>query len=157
MYVKTAGTARGERRKLFASDALRALKHEAAREIMANTATKEERCPSLSPFRFAVKFIVKGSAAMKLDGDEVRVIAAEARLSLTDLELAKAVSYINNFLDMVDRFKELDLKNVEPFCFAESNVCPLREDVPIPFGAPEEILDGRAEAGYFKVPRIMEE
>ncbi|MDR1048714.1 MAG: Asp-tRNA(Asn)/Glu-tRNA(Gln) amidotransferase subunit GatC [Synergistaceae bacterium] len=94
---------------------------------------------------------------MKLDGDEVRAIAAEARLSLTDAELTKTVGYINNFLDMVDRFKELDLKDVEPFCFAESNVCPLREDVPAPFGAPEEIVAERAESGYFKVPRIMEE
>jgi aspartyl/glutamyl-tRNA(Asn/Gln) amidotransferase C subunit len=94
---------------------------------------------------------------MKLDGDEVRAIAAEARLSLTDAELTKTVGYINNFLDMVDRFKELDLKDVEPFCFAESNVCPLREDVPIPFGAAGEIVAERAESGYFKVPRIMEE
>lgn len=47
---------------------------------------------------------------MKLGNDDVRAIASEARLSLTDSELAGAVRYINNFLEMVDRFKELDLK-----------------------------------------------
>jgi aspartyl-tRNA(Asn)/glutamyl-tRNA(Gln) amidotransferase subunit C len=98
---------------------------------------------------------------MKLDGDEVRAIATEARLSLTDEELAKAVRYINNFLDMVDRFKELDLKGVEPFCFAEATQCPLREDLPAPeaFGRIPEILAGRTEGvgSFFKVPRIVEE
>jgi aspartyl-tRNA(Asn)/glutamyl-tRNA(Gln) amidotransferase subunit C len=89
----------------------------------------------------------------------VRTIAAEARLSLTDDELAKAVRYIGNFLDMVDRFKELDLKNVEPFCFAETTECPLREDAPAAFGRIPEILAGRTEGvgSFFKVPRIVEE
>jgi aspartyl/glutamyl-tRNA(Asn/Gln) amidotransferase C subunit len=96
---------------------------------------------------------------MKLGGDEVRAIAAEARLSLTDGELARAVSYINNFLDMVDRFKDLDLKDVEPFCFAEATECPLREDSPAAFGRVPEILAGRTEGvgSFFKVPRIVEE
>ena len=96
---------------------------------------------------------------MKLGGEDVRAIAAEARLSLTDAELAGAVRYINNFLEMVDRFKELDLASVEPFCFAESNVCPLREDVPDTFPRAEEILADRASytTFLFKVPRIMEE
>ena len=52
---------------------------------------------------------------MKLSNDEVREIALEARLTLDDAELEKAARYINNFLSMLDRFKELDLKEVEPF------------------------------------------
>ena len=104
---------------------------------------------------------------MKLDDDDVRAIASEARLSLTDDELKGTVRFINNFLVMADRVKELDLKNTSPFCFAESNECPLREDTPEPFGQRLEILKGRADSditdaslgmgGYFKVPRIMEE
>ena len=95
---------------------------------------------------------------MKLGDDDVRAIASEARLSLTDDELKSAVRFINDFLDMADRFEELDLKNVEPFCFAESAECPLREDRPEPFGRVPEILAGRAGAdSLFKVPRIMEE
>ena len=96
---------------------------------------------------------------MKLGDDEVRAIAAEARLSLTDDELRSAVRYINNFLEMVDRFKELDLKNVEPFCFAEATECPLREDKPSPFASMAEILADRTDGAgaFFKVPRIMEE
>ena len=96
---------------------------------------------------------------MSLSNDEVRDIALEARLLLTEDELAGAVRYINEFLDMLDRFKELDLKDVEPFSFAEAIECPLREDVLAPFADRDEILgEGRhVEGNYFKVPRIMEE
>ncbi|MDR1875889.1 MAG: Asp-tRNA(Asn)/Glu-tRNA(Gln) amidotransferase subunit GatC [Synergistaceae bacterium] len=95
---------------------------------------------------------------MKLDSDEVRAIAMEGRLSLTDAELQGAVRYINNFLEMVDRFKELDLKDVEPFAFAESVECPLREDVVGVFRDRDEILAARPATGpFFSVPRIMEE
>ena len=98
---------------------------------------------------------------MKLGDDDVRGIASEARLSLMDDELKNAVCYINNFLDMADRLKELDFKNVEPFRFAESMECPLREDNPEPFDATAEMLAARsvgADGGaFFRVPRIMEE
>ena len=94
---------------------------------------------------------------MKLGDDDVRAIAFEARMSLTDDELKNAVRYVNSFLEMADRFKELDLKNVEPFRFAESMQCPLREDKPEPFGRVQEILGSRADGAFFKVPRIMEE
>ena len=95
---------------------------------------------------------------MKLSGDEVREIALESRLVLTDEELNNAARYINDFLDMLDRFKELDLTDVEPFSFAEVIACPLRDDAPTPFGNRDAILSESAhvEADYFKVPRIME-
>lgn len=101
-------------------------------------------------------------SAMKLGNDDVRAIASEARLSLTDDELSDAVRFINNFLNMADRFKELDLKEVEPFRFAEAYENPLREDNPEQFARIPEILGDRADASagmgsYFKVPRIMEE
>ena len=105
------------------------------------------------------KRLGKGSGGMKLSDDEVRAIAAEARLSLSDSELSGAVVYMNKFLGMVDRFKELDLENVAPFCFAEASECPLREDVPLPFEDTEEILKAspNREGLFIKVPRIMEE
>ena len=102
---------------------------------------------------------------MKLSDDYVRGIASEARLSLTEDELGGAVRFINNFLDMADRFKELDLTNVEPFCFIESRECPLREDNPESFNRIPEIfaacaveINASDDMGpLFKVPRIMEE
>ena len=99
---------------------------------------------------------------MKLGDDDVKAIASEARLSLTDDELEGALRYVNNFLDMADRFKELDLKNVSPFCFAEADRLPLREDKSEQFAQIPEILAARvavssAEGAFFKVPRIMEE
>ncbi len=96
---------------------------------------------------------------MSLSGEEVREIALESRLVLSDEELEGAVQYINDFLDMLDRFRELDLKDVEPFSFAEVLDCPLREDAVVAFPNRNGILSESAhvESGYFKVPRIMEE
>ena len=96
---------------------------------------------------------------MKLSREEVNDIALESRLLLTDNELDKAVKYINNFLDMLDAFKELDLNNVEPFSFAEALECPLREDRVINFTNTQGIINEseHADGSYFRVPRIMEE
>ena len=102
---------------------------------------------------------MKGSAAMKLSNDAVRDIASEARLALTDVELERAVHYINNFLGMLDCFKELDLTGVEPFCFAETSECPLREDTVKPFPDVDEMLTESAHRSgdYIRAPRIMGE
>ena len=96
---------------------------------------------------------------MGLSGDEVREIALESRLVLNDEELDGAVRYINDFLEMLDRFRELDLKDVEPFSFAEAIECPLREDEVISFPNRDDILreSAHVESDYFKVPRIIEE
>ena len=96
---------------------------------------------------------------MKLDANQVNEIALESRLVLTEQELAGATRYINNFLDMLDSFKELDLKDVEPFSFAEALECPLREDKVVPFTNIQGILNESAhvDGAYFKVPRIIEE
>ena len=96
---------------------------------------------------------------MTLTSEEVNSIALESRLVLTEEELAGAVRYINNFLKVLDRFKELDLKNVEPFSFAEAIECPLRDDTVVPFANAEAILHESAhvDGSFFKVPRIMEE
>lgn len=96
---------------------------------------------------------------MKLTSEEVNDIALESRLLLTEKELDGAVKYINNFLDMLDRFKELDLKDVEPFSFAEALECPLREDKVISFANNQGIKNEseHVDGIYFKVPRIMEE
>ncbi len=96
---------------------------------------------------------------MKLTSEEVNEIALESRLLLTEEELAGAVRYINTFLDKLDCFRELDLKDVEPFSFAEAIECPLREDKVIPFPDNEAILheSEHVDGSYFKVPRIMEE
>ncbi len=96
---------------------------------------------------------------MKLDAEQVNEIALESRLLLTEQELSGAVRYINNFLDMLDCFKELDLKDVEPFSFAEALECPLRDDKVILFPDNEAILheSEHVDGSYFKVPRIMED
>ena len=96
---------------------------------------------------------------MKLTSEQVNDIAIESRLLLTEQELDGATRYINNFLDILDSFKELDLTDVEPFSFAEVLECPLREDKVAAFPDAEAILheSEHVDGSYFKVPRIMEE
>ena len=96
---------------------------------------------------------------MKLTSEQVNDIALESRLLLTEQELAGATRYINNFLGILDSFKELDLTDVEPFSFAEVLECPLREDKVAAFPDKELILheSEHVDGSYFKVPRIMEE
>ena len=96
---------------------------------------------------------------MKLNSEEVNSIALESRLVLTEQELSNATRYINNFLNILDRFKELDLKDVEPFSFAEALECPLREDTVKSFTNTQAIFDEseHVDGAFFKVPRIMEE
>ena len=95
---------------------------------------------------------------MKLTKEEVNDIALESRLVLTEKELEGTVKFINNFLTMLDSFKELDLKDVEPFSFAETLECPLRADEIHPFENTQGIINQSAhvEVNLFKVPRIME-
>ncbi len=96
---------------------------------------------------------------MTLGVGDVSSIALEARLALTEEELEKNVSYINNFFSMLDRFGELNLADVRPFHFAESLSCPLREDKVIQYGNINEMLAESANRSgdYIKVSRIMEE
>lgn len=97
-------------------------------------------------------------SAKKIENEELTWLAQEARLSFSEKELADASAYINNFLEMLDRFKELDLKDVEPFSFAEAIECPLREDVVVKFENRDAIMaeSAHVEGDYFKAPRIME-
>ena len=96
---------------------------------------------------------------MKLTSEQVNDIALESRLLLTEQELAGATRYINNFLEILDSFKELDLTDVEPFSFAEALECPLRPDEVHSFTNTQGIFDEseHVDGQYFKVPRIMEE
>jgi len=96
---------------------------------------------------------------MALSLEEVRRIAALARLRLTPEEERTFAGQLSAILDHVAELRELDVTGVEPMTHALAGEGPdLRVDVLLPSLPPEEALANAParEGTYFKVPRIIE-
>jgi aspartyl-tRNA(Asn)/glutamyl-tRNA(Gln) amidotransferase subunit C len=96
---------------------------------------------------------------MALSLEEVRRIAALARLRLTPEEERTFAGQLSAILDYVAELRELDVTGVEPMTHALAGEGPdLRADVLLPCLPPEEALANAParEGMYFKVPRIIE-
>ncbi len=97
---------------------------------------------------------------MSLSLDEVRRIAALARLDLTPEEERVFVGQLSAILDYVEQLRELDVSGVEPMthALAAGEAAPLREDQVLPSLPVERSLAAAParEGTCFKVPRIIE-
>jgi aspartyl-tRNA(Asn)/glutamyl-tRNA(Gln) amidotransferase subunit C len=97
---------------------------------------------------------------MSLSLDEVRRIAALARLELSPEEEAVLPGQLSAILDYVRQLEELDVSGVEPMthALAAGDAAPLREDEVRPsLGTGEALAGAPAREGtWFKVPRIIE-
>jgi aspartyl-tRNA(Asn)/glutamyl-tRNA(Gln) amidotransferase subunit C len=90
--------------------------------------------------------------------DEVRRIAALARLSLSPEEERTFAGQLSAILDYVAQLAELDVTGVEPMTHALAERPALRPDAVHEGLAPEEALANAParEGTTFKVPRIIE-
>jgi aspartyl-tRNA(Asn)/glutamyl-tRNA(Gln) amidotransferase subunit C len=97
---------------------------------------------------------------MALSLEEVRRIAALARLALTPEEERRYAGQLSAILDHVAQLSELDVSGVEPMthALAAGDTPALRDDVERPGLSPEEALAAAParEGTAFKVPRIIE-
>ncbi|MGC3998908.1 MAG: Asp-tRNA(Asn)/Glu-tRNA(Gln) amidotransferase subunit GatC [Anaeromyxobacter sp.] len=97
---------------------------------------------------------------MPLSLDEVRRIAALARLQLSPEEERQFAGQLSAILDHVEQLKALDVSGVEPMthALAAGEVPALRDDVAEPgLGAAQAVAAAPAREGTsFKVPRIIE-
>jgi len=97
---------------------------------------------------------------MPLSVDDVRHIAALARLQLTPEEEPRMAEQLSAILDYVRQLEELDVSGVEPMthALAAGEDTPLREDEVLPSLPPEKALANAParEGTTFKVPRIIE-
>jgi aspartyl-tRNA(Asn)/glutamyl-tRNA(Gln) amidotransferase subunit C len=89
--------------------------------------------------------------------DEVRALAALARLRLDDDEVARMAHELDAILGYIDTVKNVATDDVEPMTHAVPFACPLREDNaagPLPV---EEALRNapRRHDGFFEVPSII--
>jgi len=96
---------------------------------------------------------------MALSIEEVRRIAALARLRLEPEEAGRLAGELSAILDYVRLLEELDVSRVEPMTHAlAAEETPLREDEVRESLPPEKALANAParEGTCFKVPRIIE-
>jgi len=94
----------------------------------------------------------------RIHPEEVRRIAALARLSLPPEEALRMAHDLDRILDSVAALQELDTEGIEPTAHAIPLETPFREDVPA-----EPLEPGLAVAGApaaadtaFVVPKVLE-
>ena len=93
-----------------------------------------------------------------ISADDVKHVAALARIHFEDKEIEKFTKNLKDILHYIEKLNELDVSKIKP----TSHVLPLknvyREDKVIPSLTQEEALKFAVEKkdGAFKVPKIIE-
>ena len=91
--------------------------------------------------------------------EEVAHLAHLARLAVTDEELDTFAGQLDVILQSIARIGEVAAADIPPTSHSVPLTNVLREDVPAPCLTQGEVLSGApdAEAGRFRVPRILDE
>jgi aspartyl-tRNA(Asn)/glutamyl-tRNA(Gln) amidotransferase subunit C len=93
-----------------------------------------------------------------LTQEDVAQIALLARLRLLPEELDKLTFELQSILQYMDKLRELDTSEVEPFKQAPDTSNAFREDVVTNTPNPDRILSNAPAKAqtFFKVPKIIE-
>jgi aspartyl-tRNA(Asn)/glutamyl-tRNA(Gln) amidotransferase subunit C len=88
--------------------------------------------------------------------DDVRHIAALARLGLTDERAASIAAELNTILEHMDVLSKVDTTGIEPVAGIGAAGLLLRPDVgpPIPLAREREAFAPSMRDGFFLVPRL---
>lgn len=95
---------------------------------------------------------------MALSIQEVRHIAALARLKLTPAEERRYAEQLSAILDYAARLREIDTSGIPPTASVLQIKAPLRPDEPRPSPPRERILQNapQTEDGMFRVPPVLD-
>jgi aspartyl-tRNA(Asn)/glutamyl-tRNA(Gln) amidotransferase subunit C len=95
---------------------------------------------------------------MSLSLDDVRRIAALARIAVTDDELAPVQEKLNGILGLIDEMQAVDTTGVEPMAHALDLAQRLREDrvTESDRRAAFQAIAPQTEAGLYLVPKVIE-
>lgn len=95
---------------------------------------------------------------MSVTQDEVRRIAALARIAEPSDRLEALTDELNGILDWVEQLNEVDVEGVEPLATAAPTQLPRRDDEITDGGKRDDILTNapRSEEGFFVVPKSVE-
>lgn len=93
----------------------------------------------------------------RIDPNEVRQIAALARLALSEAEVTKMTQELDGILGYINAVQAVDTDGVEPLTHAVGFGCPLRPDVVATSFDNDEALANapRRHDRFFEVPRIV--
>lgn len=95
---------------------------------------------------------------MSVTKDEVKRIAALARLAEPADRLDALTGELNGILDWVEQLNEVDVEGVEPMASAAPMRLPMRTDVISDGDKRDAILKNapKADEGFFVVPKSVE-
>ncbi len=90
--------------------------------------------------------------------EDVRKIAALAKLSLTPEEISRYQSQFVKILDSIAQLSRLNVENVPPTSSVLGLKNAFREDQAVPFEKNHALIDNAPEKDgpFFKVPKIIE-
>ncbi|MBW2712664.1 MAG: Asp-tRNA(Asn)/Glu-tRNA(Gln) amidotransferase subunit GatC [Deltaproteobacteria bacterium] len=94
----------------------------------------------------------------RISHEEVQRIAALARLSFSDQEVAEMRGHLDSILDYAEQLSELDTEDVEVTTHVVPVSALLREDIAQP-SFPNELAISNApasEQGAFLVPKVID-
>ncbi len=93
----------------------------------------------------------------RINSEEVREIAALARLRMDDAEIERMTHELDGILGYIETVKNLPTDNIEPMTHAGPFDCPMRDDVVGQSLTVDEALQNapRRREGSFEVPRIV--
>jgi len=96
---------------------------------------------------------------MKITIDDVKKIAALAKLAFNDAELEKMAREMDTIFGYIKQLEELEVSNVEPTSHVLDLSNVMREDVTGPWLTPEEALQNAPaqKLGYFSVPKVVQQ
>lgn len=88
--------------------------------------------------------------------DDVRHIAALARLGLSEERARTLVAELNTILGHMDVLSQIDTAGLEEITATNAAAAPLREDVgpPIPLARGIDAFAPKFQDGFFLVPRL---
>jgi len=95
----------------------------------------------------------------KISEQDARYVARLARLDVSEQEIKAFTLQFNSILSYMDKLNELDTSHVEPMSHVIDVCNAFREDV-VQASFPQKVALENAperEAGFFKVPRIIED
>ena len=95
---------------------------------------------------------------MKITPEEVRRVAALARLEFTPAEEELLTVQLDSILQFVEKLNEVDTSAVEPLAHVVDIINAFRDDRIVNQPAPDLLLSNAParEKDFFKVPKIIE-
>ena len=95
---------------------------------------------------------------MSLSIDDVKRIAALARLAVSEAEAEQALAQLSGIFALIERMQAVDTSGIEPMSHAQDLILRLREDrvTEADQRALFQSLAPQVEAGLYLVPKVIE-